>query len=124
MLKILFIFPLLFVAGAVVFASLIPLLALLPVVLAVGAGLFAIVLTFAVLGLVLRLAAALVIGAGGLLFVALGFGVLFAGGAAFVAMAAALSHLIVPILLIVGLVWLIRRASQPAKVSALPPPSA
>jgi 4-amino-4-deoxy-L-arabinose transferase-like glycosyltransferase len=43
----------------------------------------------------------------------LGFGLLFAGGAMVLALGFALAHLLVPILLIVGIVWLIRRGSQP-----------
>ena len=121
MLKLLFVFPLLLVSGVLVFAGMLPFLAFLPVLLAVGAGLFAVTLALAVLGLVLRVFAALFVGAGGLLVVALGFGFVFAGGVALLALGFALMHLLLPLLFIVGLIWLIRRASQPAPV--LPPPT-
>ena len=121
MLKLLFVFPLLLVSGVLVFAGMLPFLAFLPVLLAVGAGLFAVTLALAVLGLVLRVFAALFVGAGGLLVVALGIGFVFAGGVALLALGFALMHLLLPLLFIVGLIWLIRRASQPAPV--LPPPT-
>jgi predicted lipid-binding transport protein (Tim44 family) len=79
------------------------------------------VLTFAALGLALRLVAAVLLGAGGLLAVGLGFAFLFAGGAVILALGAALLHLLFPLLLIVGLIWLIRRTYQPS-VPALPAP--
>jgi len=120
-LKLLFVFPLLLVSGALVFAGMLPFLAFLPVLLAVGAGIFAVTLALAVLGLVLRVFAAVFVGAGGLLVVALGFGFVFAGGFALLALGFALMHLLLPLLFIAGLIWLIRRASQPARV--LPPPT-
>src|SRR5436309_1479675 len=79
-LKVLFVFPVLLVASALVFAGMLPLLAFLPVLLAVGAGIFAVTLALGLLGLVLRVFAALFVGAGGLLVLALGFGFVFAGG--------------------------------------------
>lgn len=121
MLKFLFVFPLLLLASALVFAGMLPFLAFLPVLLAVGAGIFAVTLALAVLGLVLRVFAALFVGAGGLLAVALGFGFVFAGGFALVALGFALAHLLLPLLFIAGLIWLIRRASHPAPT--LPPPT-
>ena len=64
MFKLLVLFPLMLVAGALLLAGVPLLFALLPVLLAVGAGIFAIVLVFAVLGLFFRLFAGLLIGVG------------------------------------------------------------
>jgi len=113
MLKLLVLFPLMLVGGALVMGLALPLLALLPLALALGAGVLALVVVFAVFGLVLRVFAGLLIGAGVLVTAGLGFGLLFAGGAMVIALGFALAHLLVPILLIVGIVWLIRRGSQP-----------
>ena len=121
MLKLLFVLPLLLVTSALVFAGMLPFLAFLPIMLAVGAGIFALMLAFAVLGLVLRLFAALFVGAGGLLVGALGFGLLFAGGFAVLALGFAFMHLLFPLLVIAGLIWLIRHASH--RAPALPPTS-
>jgi hypothetical protein len=118
--KLLLLFPLMLVAGTLVLAGVPLLFALLPVVLAVGAGIFAIMLVFAVLGLFFRLFAGLLIGVGGLLVVGLGLGFAVFGGVALFALGFAVAHLLLPILLIVGLVWLIKRASQPAPPAALP----
>jgi hypothetical protein len=96
------------------------LFALLPVLLAIGAGVFAIVLVFAVLGLFFRLFAGLLIGVGGLLVLGLGLGFAVAGGFALFAVGLAMMHLLLPILFIVGLIWLIKRASHPAAPPALP----
>ena len=122
MFKLLLVFPLMLVAGTLALAGVPLLLALLPIALAVGAGIFAIVLVFAVLGLLFRLFAGLLIGVGGLLVVGLGLGLGFMvfGGVALFAFGFAVAHLLLPILLIVGLVWLIKRASQPAPPRALP----
>jgi hypothetical protein len=88
----------------------------------VGAGIFAIVLVFAVLGLLFRLFAGLLIGVGGLLVVGLGLGLGFTvfGGLALFVFGFAMMHLLLPVLLIVGLIWLIKRASHPAPPAALP----
>ena len=120
MFKLLLLFPLMLVAGTLVLAGVPLLFALLPVVLAVGAGIFAIMLVFAVLGLFFRLFAGLLIGVGGLLVVGLGLGFAVFGGVALFALGFAVAHLLLPILLIIGLVWLIKRASQPAPPAALP----
>jgi predicted lipid-binding transport protein (Tim44 family) len=71
------------------------------------------VLVFAVLGLFFRVFAALLIGVGGLLVAGLGLGFALAGGLALFALGFAMLHLLLPVLLIVGLIWLIKRASQP-----------
>lgn len=120
MLKLLLVFPLMFVAGILLLAGVPLLLALLPVLLAVGAGVFAIVLVFAVLGLFFRLFAGLMIGVGGLLVLGLGLGFALSGGLALFALGFAVMHLLLPVLLIVGLIWLIKRASHPAAPPALP----
>jgi len=116
MLKLLLLFPIMLVGGAVALGIALPLLAFLPIVLALGA----VVLVFSLFGLFLRLLAGLVMGAGVLFAGAIGFGFLFAGGAVVLALGFALAHLFLPLLLIVGLVWLIRRGSRPA--AALPAP--
>ena len=122
MFKLLFVFPLMLVAGVLVLAGVPVLLALLPIMLAVGAGVFGIVLVFAVFGLVFRLFAGLLIGVGGLLVAGLGLGLAVASGVAFLALGFAIAHLLLPVLFIVGLIWLIKRASQPAAPRALPAP--
>jgi len=118
--KLLLMFPLMLVAGTLVLAGVPLLLAFLPVVLTVGAGVFAIVLVFAVLGLFFRVFAGLLIGVGGLLVAGLGLGFAVAGGLALFALGFAMLHLLLPVLLIVGLIWLIKRASHPAPPPALP----
>jgi len=118
--KLLLVFPLMLVAGTLALAGVPLLLALLPIALAVGAGIFAIVLVVAMLGLFFRLFAGLLIGVGGLLVVGAGLGFVAFGGVALFALGFAVAHLLLPILLIVGLVWLIKRASQPAPPRALP----
>jgi len=114
MLKLLILFPLLLVGGALALGAALPLLALLPLALAAGAAVLAFVVVFSIFGLLLRVVAGLLIGVGALFAGALGFGLLFAGGAVFLALGLAVAHLFVPLLLIVGLIWLIRRASRPA----------
>lgn len=89
---------------------LLPLLALLPGLIAVGAGVFAVVLTFAVLWLVLRLIGAILIGVVGVV----GFAMLLAAGAIMLALGAVLAHLLLPLLFVFGLIWLIRRGAKPA----------
>jgi hypothetical protein len=118
--KLFFVFPLMLVVGVLVLAGVPLLLALLPVLLAVGAGVLAIVVVFVVLGVFFRLFAGLLIGVGGLLVVGLGLGFAVAGGLALLALGFAIVHLLLPVLLIVGLIWLIKRASQPAAPPALP----
>ena len=120
MFKLLLLFPLMLVGGALVLAGVPLLLALLPLALAIGAGVFAIVLVFAVLGLFFRLFAGLLIGVGGLLVVGLGAGFFLAGGLALFALGYAVMHLLLPVLLILGLIWLIKRASHAAAPPALP----
>lgn len=120
MFKLLFVFPLMLVAGVLLLAGLPLLFALLPVLLAVGAGIFAIVVVFAMIGLLFRVFAGLLVGVGGLLVIGLGLGFTVAGGIALLALGFAVAHLLLPVLLIVGLVWLIKRASHPAAPPALP----
>jgi len=122
MLKLLILFPLLLAGAALAFGLVLPLFALLPLLFAIGIGVVAIGLVFSVFGLILRLAVGLVIGAGVLFAGALGFGFLLAGGAAVVAVGFAMAHLLLPLLLIAGLVWLIRHHSRP--VATLPAPPA
>lgn len=121
MFKLLFVGPFLLIGGAIALAMFVPLLALLPVALVAGAGVLGVVFALALVGIVFRIVAGLLVGIGGLLFVGLGLGALFVGGAVFVAVLAALAHLLLPVLFIVFLIWMIRRLSQPAPLAALPP---
>jgi len=117
MLKILFVLPML-VFGAMLFglgaALFVPLLALLPVLLAVGACVAAAGLAIGLFAIVLRLCAAIFVGLGGLLLA--GFCLFFVMGGGFVALALGFTaaHLLLPVLIVVGLIWLIQRASRPA----------
>ena len=117
MFKLLIVLPMM-MAGMIALCLgsvlLLPLLALLPALLAVGAGLFAVVLAVGVIGLVLRVLAAMLIGVGGLVVAFIGLGMLVAGGAIVVALGIAMAHLLLPLLVILGLIWLIRRGSRPA----------
>jgi len=117
MLKALFVLPML-VFGSMLLGFgallLLPLLAFLPVLLAIGAVVFAVGLTVGIFSLVLRLCAAIFVGVGGLLLFGLGFGALFFGGVVALALGVALVHLLLPVLLVVGLIWLIRRSTHPA----------
>ncbi len=90
-----------------------PLLALVP-------ALFVVVVSLAVVALIVRVLAAVLIGVGGLMVGVFGFAFLIiVGGALLLALGAALAHLLLPLLLIFGLVWLIRRSTKPA-VPVLP----
>jgi hypothetical protein len=120
MLKLLVLFPLMLVGGALALGLVLPFMALLPIAFALGAVVLALGVVGSIFGLVLRLFAGLVVGAGIVLAAALGFGALFVGGAVVFALGAAMMHLLLPVLVIVGVVWLIRRHSRPA--AALPAP--
>jgi hypothetical protein len=78
-----------------------------------GIGAIAIVLAVGILVLVLRLLVAIAVGLSGVLFGALLLGGVIAGGAVVLALGAALAHLLVPVLVVCGLVWLIRHLSRP-----------
>lgn len=113
MLKLLILLPMLLFGSILLGIGallLLPLLALLPGLIAVGAGVFAVVLTFAVLWLVLRLIGAILIGVVGVV----GFAMLLAAGAIMLALGAVLAHLLLPLLFVFGLIWLIRRGAKPA----------
>lgn len=115
MFKLLFVLPMLLIGSIVLGLGgflLLPLLVIVPGLIAVGAGVFAVVLTVGVLVLILRLLGAIVIGVGGLMVGAVGFALLFAGGAVVLALGVALAHLLLPLLLVCGMIWLIRRNSR------------
>lgn len=120
MFKLLLVLPLL-VLGAFLLGLgglvALPLLALVPGMIAIAAGIFAVVLTVAIVLLVLRLVGAILIGVGGLVFGVVGFALLLAAGGMVLALGVALSHLLLPLLLVGGLIWIIRRNAKPA-----PPP--
>ena len=106
MLKFLILFPLAVVGCAVGAAFLLPLLALAPLLL--------IALAIALPLLILRVLLGLVLGIGGLIVGALGIGLAIAGAMLVLALGVVTAHLLLPLLVILGLVWLIRRAARPA----------
>jgi hypothetical protein len=101
--KLLFGLPLL-CAGLVLTAALLPL----------GIAALAIAFVIGVLVFALRLTGAILLGAGTLVCGVFGLIVLMFMFAFGLAVLGALSHLLVPILFVVGLVWLIRHLSRPA----------
>jgi hypothetical protein len=115
MFKLLIVFPVLVVASIVLgvgaFAFL-PLLVVFPVLLGVGLAIGAVFLA-------LRIVAFVVIGVGGLLLAGAGVIALVVAGALAVAIAAVFAHLLVPILLIAGIVWLIHRSAKPAQIAPI-----
>jgi hypothetical protein len=116
MLKVLFLFPLLICAAVFCLVGglfLLPALVLLPVLAAIGIGVFAITIVFSLFGLALRLAAGLVMGVGGLLIAILGFVLFAVGGGAILALGFVAAHLLMPILLIAGIIWLIHHFARP-----------
>lgn len=117
MIKALFLFPVM--VFALVFcliggAFLLPALALLPVIAAIGIAGLAFTLVFGIFGVLLRVFAAITIGIGGLVFGAMGLILLLAGGVAILAVGALAIHLLLPILIIAGIVWLIHHFAKPA----------
>ena len=79
----------------------------------IGIGVLAIVFAVGVLVFVMRVLVAVAVGLSGLLFGALLLGGVIAAGAVVLALGAALAHLLVPVLVVCGLVWLIRHLSRP-----------
>ena len=116
MLKLLIALPMVLVGmallgtGALLF---VPLLAVLPVVLAVGAVMFAFVFAIGIFAFVLRLVCALFVGVGALAIGGIGLGLFVAGGAVVVGVGLLFAHLLLPILVIAGIIWLIHRAGKP-----------
>src|SRR5882724_9133225 len=123
MLKLLLVLPLLLLGSILAGLGglvLLPLLALLPGLIAIGAGIFTVVLTLGILVLMLRLFGAILIGVGGLAIGVAGFALLLAGGAIALVLGVVLAHLLLPLLLVCGLIWFIRhsaRATPPLQVS-------
>ena len=115
MFKLLIVFPVLVIAsivagfGALVF---VPLLVVFPVLLAVG-------LAIGALFLALRIVAFVVIGVGGLVLAGAGVVAMVVGGALAIAVAAVFVHLLLPVLLIAGIVWLIHRSAKPAQIATV-----
>lgn len=117
MIKALFLFPVM--VFALVFcliggAFLLPALALLPVIAAIGIAGLAFTLVFGIFGVLLRVFAAITVGIGGLVFGAMGLILALAGGVAILAVGALAIHLLLPILIIAGIVWLIHHFAKPA----------
>jgi hypothetical protein len=117
MLKLLIVLPMLLLgmallgAGALVF---LPLIAVFPIVLAMGAVMFAFVFAMGIFAFVFRLIGALVVGAGALAVGAIGLAFVLAGGAAVLGITLVFAHLLLPLLVIVGIVRLIQRAGKPS----------
>jgi hypothetical protein len=107
MLKFLILLPLICIAASIGGALLLPLLALAPLLIALA---LAIVLPV----LILRVVIGLVFGLGGLVFGLVGVALALAAAAVALAFGIVLIHLALPVLFVVGLIWLIRRASRPA----------
>jgi hypothetical protein len=116
MLKLFIVLPMLVIgmallgAGALVF---LPLLAVFPIVLAFGALMFAFVFALGMFAFLFRLICALVIGVGALAVGGIALAFVVAGGAAVVGISLVFAHLLMPLLLIGGIVWLIHRAGKP-----------
>ena len=112
MLRLLIVLPMVFVGmlllgvGTLVF---VPLLALLPVLLAVGAVVFA----FGLLAFLFRLMFALFIGLGAVAIGGMTLIALLAGGAVMLVIGVLFAHLLLPLLVVAGIVWLIHRAGRP-----------
>jgi hypothetical protein len=117
MLKLLIVLPMLVIGAALLGAgalALLPLLALLPVLLAAGAVVFAFVFAIGLLSFVLRLVFALFVGVGALALGGIGLFAMLAGGAVMLVFGLLFAHLLLPILVIAGIVWLVHRAGRPA----------
>ena len=116
MFKLLLIFPALIVGSVLLGVgaiAIVPIVALLPFILAIGASFLAFSLAASVLVLFARIVGALIIGVGGLMVAGVGTVALFAGGFVALLLGFALFHLALPVLFVVALVWLIHRASRP-----------
>src|ERR1700684_1391248 len=100
MLKLLLVMPMLLV-GVVLLAAgslaFLPLLALLPVVLAAGVAVFAFVFALGLLGFLVRLVCALFVGLGALALGGIGLFAMLAGGAVLLAFGVLVTHLLLPI---------------------------
>lgn len=79
----------------------------------IGATFFALALAVAIVVGVFRLLAAVMIGVSGVLFGALGLFCLAMCAAAVLAVGAAVLHLALPLLVIFGIVWVVRRLARP-----------
>jgi hypothetical protein len=74
---------------------------------------FALVIVVSVFGFLLRLMGALIIGVGAVAVGGAGLFVALAGGAVVIGFALILAHVLLPILVIAGIVWLIHRSGKP-----------
>ena len=125
MFKLLIVLPMLLIgmtllgAGALLF---LPLLAVFPTMLAVGAVMFAFVFAMSIFAFVLRLVCALIVGVGALAIGGVGLAFLLAGGAAVVGISLLFAHLLLPLLIVGGIVWLMHRAARlPATAPSIAP---
>ena len=112
MLKLLLVLQMLLIGAAVLGVgalAFLPMLALLPVLFAV----FAFVFVFGMLAFVVRLVFALFVGVGAIAIGGIGLAAMLAGGAVLLAFGVLFAHLLLPLLVIAGIVWLIHRASRP-----------
>ncbi len=116
MLKLLIVLPMVLVgmallgAGALAF---LPLLAIVPMVLAAGAVLFALGVVVGLFAFILRLVCALFIGVGAIAIGGIGLFAMFAVGAVVLVFGVLFAHLLMPLLVVAGIVWLIHRAGRP-----------
>jgi|GEM_PF-5959750 len=72
---------------------------------------------------ILRLTGVVLAGAFTLIFSVLGFALMLAVGAMLFGLAIGLLHVLMPVLLLAGIVWLISRAARHNDPHALPPPT-
>ena len=107
MLKLPILFPFLIFAGVMACVLIVPLLAVMPLLLVVG-------LAIAVPLIVLRVLFAVFFGLGHLFVGLIGACLALAGLGFFLVVGVIGAHLLLPLLLLAGLIWLIRRAARPA----------
>jgi hypothetical protein len=112
MLKFLILLPLLALAGAACTLLLLPLLAVVPVLVALALGI-------AIPLVILRVLASVIFGVGGLFLGIMGVTAAIVAGAVLLAIAAIAAHLLLPVLLIAGLIWLLRRNARAAPLLRL-----
>jgi hypothetical protein len=107
MLKFLILFPFVIFAGAIGCALLVPLIAIVPLLLVVGVAI-------ALPLLILRVLFAVFFGLGHLFVGLLGAAAMLVGLGFFLVVGVIGLHLLFPLLLLAGLIWLIRRSAHPA----------
>lgn len=107
MLKLLILLPFAVCAGALAFALLVPLLAVVPVLLMVG-------IAIALPLLLLRVLLAVFCGLGHVFFGLMGVVAMLIGVGLLLVVGILGAHLLLPLLLLAGVIWFARRAARPA----------